>query len=683
MPAVNDLETMQQLIDTLNAHNYSYYTLHHPTIADADYDALYDRLVALENQTGVTLPHSPTKRVGGDILTEFVPHPHRARLWSLDKAQQFSALYAWEQRVQRKLNEYAALHPGEPLAPLSYALELKFDGLTINLTYEDGALVQAATRGNGLIGESILAQVRTIRSIPTTIPYTAGLVEVQGEALMKRSTLDAYNATADETLKNTRNAAAGALRNLNPAITAQRKLDAYIYHVGYAQPSFSWTTHEEMIAFLRAQRFHVHEYAPMCDTMEAVIAQLALLQQQRHALDEVIDGAVIKITDLKLRRILGYTDKFPRWAIAFKFEATVVETVLRQVIWNVGRTGKLTPLAQLDPVDVDGVTVQYCTLNNMDDILRKGLVHAIGKTVLLRRANDVIPEIIGCAPLDASSAEPQENEGIEPPTQCPACHTPLAWRGVHVYCPNVLACKPQVIARIVHFSSRDALDIASFSEKTTALLYDACAVRNVADLYDITYEQLSALPRFGVRKAQNLYEAIEKSKRCALDSFIYALGMPHVGKTTARMLAHHFGTFEALQHASVAQLQTLEEVGDVVAQSIVAYFADPLHQNMLTRLFANGVCPQQSMPLASPATDEATRSPFYGKTVVITGTLASLTREEATEKLRRCGATVAPAVTKKTHFVICGEKAGSKREKAQQLGIPILDEEAVWQAWLS
>jgi DNA ligase (NAD+) len=661
-------EAMRQLVDEINYHNYLYYTLDKPELHDADYDRKYDRLVTLEHETGEVLSDSPTRRVGGDVLKGFTPHRHRARLWSLDKAQTEAEVIAWHGRVLKLIHDYNVNHPDAPLPSPAFVLELKFDGLTLNLTYEAGELVQAATRGNGVVGEGILAQVRTIRSVPARIPNDEGTLEVQGEGLMYRSVLAAYNETAVEPLKNARNAAAGALRNLNPAVTAERKLDAFFYNVGFTSAERPFTTHMAMIDFLRAHRFKVNPYIHRYDSIALVNAELRRLAAQRQQFDYLIDGAVIKIDDLRTREVLGYTDKFPRWAVAFKFEAEETTTVLQDVVWNVGRTGKLTPLALLEPVEIGGVTVQNCTLNNSDDIERKGLTHAIGENVVIRRANDVIPEILGLAE-DAG-----RGGAIVPPEHCPACHSALEARGAHLFCPNRLACKPQIVGKLTHFATRDAMDIETFSEKTAEQLYDERGVRDPSDLYELTLQDLVSLERFGTKKAQNLLDALEQSKSRDLASFLYALGIPNTGKTTTRMLADHYRSLEAIMQATPEELIQLPDVGGIVAESIHGFFADPAHRASIARMLAAGVNPQSAAP-TTHETVGAEPSPFFGKTVVLTGTLHTMTRDEAAKRLEALGAKVAGSVSKKTDYVIAGESAGSKLTKAQELGIAILDDE--------
>ncbi|WP_410512529.1 NAD-dependent DNA ligase LigA [Paenibacillus sp. BR2-3] len=658
------MHTMEELVAELNHYNYHYYTLDAPQISDKEYDVLYDKLVALEAETGFVLPDSPTRRVGGELLKGFTPHRHQAPLWSLDKAQNIEQLRSWNARVHRLVNDYNARNPENPLPEPCYAVELKFDGLTLNLTYRDGVLVQAATRGNGVTGEGILAQVETIKSVPLTIPFKEGVIEVQGEGIMNLSVLAEYNTRAAEPLKNARNGAAGALRNLNPKTTANRRLNAFFYNIGYAE-GVQFSDHQEMMDFLRNNRFKVNPYLTYYKNFDDVTEQLAEIEESRSGLDYLIDGAVIKITDFRIREALGYTDKFPRWAVAYKFEAEETTTLLESVSWNVGRTGKVTPLARVEAVELAGVTVQNCTLNNVGDIERKNLKYALGTRVFIRRSNDVIPEILGKVT--------EENDGGEIifPENCPSCGFPLEMRGAHLFCNNKLDCKPQIIGRITHFASRDAMDIETFSEKTAAQLHEELHVREPADLYELTFEQLVKLERFGEKKASNLLKALEDSKGRDLASFLYALGIPNTGKATTKMLAEHFRDLTAVMEASAEELAGLPDIGGIVAESIVSYFKDPFVVTGIKRMLALGV--EAKAPEAPRLVN--TNSFFSGKTVVLTGTLQKLTREEAAERLEALGAKVSGSVSKKTDLVIAGEKAGSKLAKAQQLGIQVIEDE--------
>ncbi|MCY9665633.1 NAD-dependent DNA ligase LigA [Paenibacillus alginolyticus] len=659
------IAAMKTLIQEINKHNHNYYTLDQPAISDAEWDALYNKLTALEKETGITLPSSPTQRVGGDILKGFDPHKHLARLWSLDKAQNAEDLQNWHTRVLKLIADYNSKNPENPLPDPTYVVELKFDGLTLNLTYKQGELVQASTRGNGTVGEGILAQIKTIKSIPLEIPYNEGTIEVQGEGMMFLSVLEAYNQTATDPLKNARNAAAGALRNLNPKVTAERKLNAFFYNVGYSD-GIQFDNHFDMVQFLRDNHFKVSNRTRYFSTIEEVSAELEQIAEERLSFDFLIDGSVIKITDMRTREVLGYTEKFPRWAIAYKFEAEEATTILQSVSWEVGRTGKITPLARVEAVDLAGVTVQNCTLNNVGDIERKNLKHALGSLVYIRRSNDVIPEILG------KVTEENDGEEIVAPTHCPSCGSELEMRGAHLFCLNRLGCSPQLVGRMAHFASRDAMDIEFFSEMTASQLHQELDVRDPADLYTLQFEDLVKLDRFGEKKARNLLDALEKSKSRDLASFLYALGIPNSGKTTTKVLADYYRSLPKIMAATPEELIGLPDVGGIVAESIYSFFRDPVMVSSIERMLAAGVNPIAEEPtvvLASPD------NPFFGKTIVLTGTLSTMGRDECAKKLEALGAKITGSVSKKTDIVIAGESAGSKLTKAQELGIRIIEDE--------
>lgn len=657
-------EGMRALVDCLNETAHAYYDLDRPVISDQEWDALYDQLAQMEQETGVRFEDSPTRRVGGAVLAAFAPHRHLARLWSLDKARSPEDLIDWANRCEKKLE--SASGKGAPLPPLCYAVEYKFDGLTLNLTYEGGALTQAATRGNGEVGESVLAQARTIRHVPARIPF-AGRMEVRGEVIMRLSTLAEYNSTHAEPLKNARNAAAGALRNLDPQVTAERSLDVFFYQVGYIEGR-TFADHREMPAFLRENNLPVSPYFEIADSVNEALRLVREIDARRNALDFLIDGAVVKICDEATREALGYTDKFPRWAVAYKFEAEETATELLEVTWELGRTGKLTPLAHLAPVELAGATIQRATLNNWNDIQRKKV--RIGARVWVRRSNDVIPEILGMA-------EEEEHGGqraIEAPTACPACGEPLTERGAHLFCLNRISCRPQIVARLSHFASRDAMDIESFSEKTAELFYDELGLRDPADLYGLKPEALTALRGFGAKKVKKLLQELEKSRDCPLDAFLFALGIPNVGRKTARDLARAFGTLEALSAAAEEELRQVNEVGEVVAASIAEYFALPENQGLVRRLLDAGVSPRP-METSGPNAQEE-QGILSGVTVVLTGTLPTLTRAEAEKLIEAHGGKTSSAVSAKTGLVLAGEAAGSKLDKARALNVRVIDEAA-------
>lgn len=640
---------MQELVKRLNETAHAYYVLGEPVISDMQWDAMYDELTNLEKETGTVLPDSPTHRVGGEPLKGFEQHRHITRLWSMDKVQTIDALQDWIRRTEKLAGR----------GDLPYFVEYKFDGLTLNLTYREGQLVQAATRGNGEVGEAILPQAKTVRAVPLTIPYQ-GLLEVQGECIMRLSVLEQYNKTAKEPLKNARNAAAGALRNLDPAVTAARRLDAFFYQVGTIENP-PYHTQPGMLEFLRKNGFPVSPYLGEPKNAEELVACIRHIEEIRNTLDFLIDGVVIKVGDFALRERMGFTEKFPRWAVAYKFEAEESVTTLRKVTWELGRTGKLTPLAHLEPVDFYGVTVCKATLNNWGDIQRKRV--ALGAPVWIRRSNDVIPEIMGRVGEPGPGEKP-----IVKPDHCPACGAPLVERGAHLFCMNRVSCRPQAVARLSHFASRNAMDIEGFSEKTAGQVYDQMNVRDPADLYTLTMEQALSLEGFKEKKAGNLLAALEKSKSCPLDAFLFALGIPNVGRKTARDLAQAFGTLEKVEQATEEELTAIQDVGEIVAQSITEFFSFAENKLMIDRLLAAGVHPHAA---AGPS-----EGPLTGMTVVVTGTLPSLSREEAEELIRQNGGKASSSVSKKTTFVLAGEAAGSKLTKAQALGIPILDEAA-------
>lgn len=648
---------IDELIEIINELNYYYYTLDNPKVSDREYDQLYDELVALEEETGIIRDYSPTQRVGGPILEGFEKHTHLGRLWSLDKCQTFEELENWDKRVRRLINEYNSNH-GEKLPEPTYILEYKFDGLTINLTYRDGHLVQGATRGNGLEGEAILEQLKTIKSIPMTIPFK-GTMEVQGEGVMPLSALEEYNKTAAEPLKNARNAAAGALRNLDTKITAERRLKAYFYNVGYIEGR-TFSSHREVLDFIKENRLPVFDYAKSFDDIRDLIEEINRLEFERQTLDVLTDGLVIKIDDIRTREVLGFTNRFPRWAMAYKFEAEETSTRLIGVEWNVGRTSKVTPTAILEPVEIGGVTVRRATLNNYDDVLRKGV--RINSRVLIRRSNDVIPEILGTLEEDTETYE------IEKPTHCPACHSELYQDGVHIFCPNSLSCKPQLVARLVHFASRDAMNIEGFSEKTAEKLLEELDIKDLPEIYEIQYEDLIRLEGFKDKKTRNLLNAIERSKKVSLASFIYALGIRNVGIKTATDLADHYKSLDSIKNASYEELLGVGDIGPIIAQDIVEFFHDEEILKAIDKLLAEGVTPIYESV-------ETQESIFTDKTVVITGTIEGLSRKEIQEAVERMGGKVTGSVSKKTDFVIVGSNPGSKYNKAVELGIEIIDEE--------
>ena len=635
---------MRELVDLLNRYATEYYVWDNPTVSDYEYDRLYDRLVKMELETGVVLPDSPTRRVGGEPIKAFEQVTHWKRLYSLDKAQSVEELYAWEQRAQKFVTD------------LEYTVEYKFDGLTMVLYYEDGLFRRAATRGNGVVGEDVTEQVKTIHSFPLSIPVK-GKLEVQGEAVMRLSVLEKYNRTAAEPLKNARNGAAGAIRNLDPKVTASRNLDIYFYGVNYAE-AVKLETQTACIEFLKKHGFKISPYQHLSPDMADAVREIERIGKQRGELDFLIDGVVLKVNRFDQQEQLGFTDKFPRFAVAYKFEAEEITTILKDVAWQVGRTGKLTPLGLLEPVELAGVTVKRATLNNYGDIRRKRV--KVGSRILVRRSNDVIPEIMGVSEYHDDDRE------VEKIARCPECGAELFEEGANLFCPNHENCKPQIVGRLEHFGSRNAMDIEGFSEKTAEQLYDNLGVRHLYQLYQLTREDLLKLEGFKDKKADNLLASLQKSKQCELADFVFALGIPNVGSKTARDLCEHFPSLEALERATQEELLTVDEIGAVIAESIVEFFGNAEVREDIDKLLAYGI---------TFTNRERKAGAFTGEKVVLTGSLTGFTRGEASELIEENGGELQSSVSGKTTLVIAGEKAGSKLEKAQKLGIRVIGEE--------
>jgi DNA ligase (NAD+) len=653
------LEVITELVDELNRYSYEYYVLNSTSISDKEYDKKYDELVKLEKETNTVLPYSPTQRVGDVILSEFQKYTHKGRLWSLDKAQNIVGIREWDVRNRKALEEYNSTHE-DKLPKIKYVLTKKFDGLTVNCTYdESGVLAKAATRGTGAVGEDITAQIKTIKTLPLKINNNH-IIEVHGEAIMTRTAFERYNKKAETPLKNLRNGAAGALRNLNVKETAKRNLSAFFYDVGYNEgPDFK--SYIQMMEFIKEMGFPQDDYIKVCENIEEIETELKSIENIRGSLEYDIDGVVIVVDDIQTRDVLGYTVKFPKWAIAYKFEAEEATTKLLDVEWNVGRSGRVTPTAILDPVELAGVTVKRATLNNMDDINRKGV--RIGCDVFVRRSNDVIPEIMGVV------EQTLENSlEIEPPLNCPYCDSELVQDGVHYFCDNTLSCKPQMVKSIVHFGSREAMNIAGFSEKTAEQLFEKLQIKSIADLYRIQKDDLLNLDKFAEKKAQNLIDAIEKSKSCDLSSFIYSLGIPNVGKKTATDLVKRFKTLSNIQKATEEELIGVPDIGGIVAKSILEFFKEEKIVSSINELLELGVKPHYEE-------EEVSENPFNAKTVVVTGTLKNYTRTGIKEKLESLGAKVSGSVSKKTDYLLAGEEAGSKQDKALELEVKIINEE--------
>ena len=641
-------ERLIYLTNEVNKHNKNYYVYDNPTISDAEYDKLYYELVDLEKELGYSLPDTPTKRVGDYVLPGFKKRKHEIPLYSLNKVKDFADLNKWQNDMRKATNN----------ENLTFSLEYKYDGLKVVIKYQNGHYKSATTRGNGKIGEDVTAQVKTIRSVPLTIPFK-GVLTVQGECMMTNSAFEEYNKTAEIPLKNPRNGVAGAVRNLDPKETAKRMLDFFCYDV-LAIEGQQFATQTEMHQFIISQGFKTGNYFKTLSTLKQAEDEINHIDKIKEGLDVMIDGMVIKVNDCACRENIGYTEKFPKWAMAFKFKPVEQSTTLKDVLWQVGRTGKITPIAILDPVELSGATVSRATLNNTQDIERKNI--SINSRIFVRRSNEVIPEVMGLAERADNAVE------ITPPTTCPSCGEPLKTIGANLFCVNHKGCFDQIIDRLTHFVSRDAFNIEGLSDKTLKLLFDKFQVAYPYELFSLTADMLVGIEGFKDKKITNLIESINKSKNIEWANFIFALGIMNIGKKTAYTLSKIYSNLESLKNATVDDLICIDDIGAIVATSIVEYFADDDNILNINRLFDAGVTIKQAEAVKENAN-------FTGKTVVLTGSLQNFTRPELTKILQNMGANVTSSVSQKTDLVIVGEDAGSKAQKAKDLGIRMIYED--------
>jgi DNA ligase (NAD+) len=664
-----------QLRKEIAENDYWYYVKDAPRLPDAEYDKLFRELQALESQyPELCSADSPTQRVGGKVLDGFSPVRHSVPMLSIRTETDISdqGAVSFDARVRRELG----LSDNEPL--IEYVCELKFDGLAINLRYEQGVLVQAATRGDGESGEDVTQNVRTIHQIPLLLEGGfPSILEVRGEVYMGRSDFERYNERQREqglpTLVNPRNGAAGSIRQLDSKLAARRPLKFFTYGLGEKVLGWSWrTTHKEVLDQLEAWGFPLNSDCRVVQGAQGLVEFHRHIAAKRDSLPFDIDGVVYKVNDIALQEQLGFVTREPRWAVAHKFPAEEQMTVVRDIDIQVGRTGKLTPVAKLEPVFVGGTTVSNATLHNEDETRRKDV--RIGDTVIVRRAGDVIPEVVGVV-LEKRPAEVGEPFDLckRLDGKCPVCGSAIvreegaaAWR-----CTGGLFCPAQCKEALLHFASRRALDIEGLGDKLVEQLVDGGLVHSPADIYLLDELTLAGLERMGEKSAQNLIEAINHSKKTTLARFIYALGIRNVGETTAKDLARNFGSLDNLITADEARLQQVPDVGPIVAQSIIAFLAEPHNREVITKLRASGI---------SWAEHEATRIEtlrLSGKTIVLTGTLPSMSRDEAKAALEALGAKVAGSVSKKTDYVVAGAEAGSKLDKARELGVPVIDEQGL------
>ena len=678
MSVSNPADRVQELRRLIRYHEERYYILNQPEITDNGFDALMNELRALEAaHPELVTPSSPTQRVGGRVAAGFETAVHFEPMLSLDNAYNDDDLRAFDDRVRRGLGAAT----GD--APLEYVAELKIDGLSIALTYEHGHLARAATRGDGTAGEVVTHNVRTIRAIPLDLDGGPGeRLEVRGEVYLPKSAFEKANAereAAGEPLfQNPRNTAAGMLRNLDPGLVAKRGLRAFTYQL--VAPTVP-ATHADTLTALRQWGMPVEGHWRICRGVDDVIAFCAEWAEARRALDFETDGVVVKLNDVERRKALGTTSKFPRWAVAFKFPAEQKTTLLRKIAVNVGRTGAVTPFAMLEPVFVAGSTISMATLHNADDLARKDIRE--GDTVIIEKAGDVIPRVVG----PVLSLRPPDSVPWQMPETCPLCGTALhreadeaVWRCENTSCPSKLQ------RGLEHFASRGAMNIEGLGESLIAQLLASGLVKDYADVYGLRVEDLASLTatstrqdgktierRFGEKNAVKVVEQIERSREAGLGRLLYGLGIRHVGERGAQVLAQAFGSVDAIAQAPTAQLEQTHEIGPVLAESVRAWFDAPANQQLLQHLREKGV--RLNATDAERARASAS-GPLTGKTYVLTGTLATMTREAATEAVERLGGKVAGSVSKKTTAVVVGADPGSKAEKAQALGIPVLDEDA-------
>ncbi|MEZ5076009.1 MAG: NAD-dependent DNA ligase LigA [Solirubrobacterales bacterium] len=656
-----------ELRKVLARHNRLYYVLDQPEIGDDEYDGLLDELRAIEaDHPELRTPDSPTQRVGAPPLDRFEHVQHLEPMLSLGNARNEEELRAWETRLANYLKrlDIAA-------SQFSYTTEPKIDGLAITLTYEDGVLVRGSTRGDGRVGEDVTQNLRTIGSVPLRIPDAPEVVEVRGEAYLPIAAFRALNerrAEAGEpTFANPRNSAAGSIRQLDPALAAERPLSTWIYGIG-AVRGLDLATHMDEVEWLADRGFKVNPDTGHHDAVDAVVARCHWWEERRDALDYEIDGVVVKVDERALWRELGVVGREPRWAIAWKFAPTTATTRLNKVVWNVGRTGHLVPFAMLDPVHVGGVTVTTATLHNEEDLARKDVRE--GDEVVVMRAGDVIPQVV-------SPRLPRENPRAhrpKPPSRCPVCETPTVKRedSVFTICPNRRGCPGQSFQHVKHFVSKGAMDIEGLGEKQALTFLNEGVIADVADVYDLTEERLIGLERFAETSARNLVAAIDASRRQPFRRVLFALGLPGVGAVTAEALADHFGSIDALTAAQPEQIEEVDGVGPIMAEQIAESLADEQTRELIEKLRERG------LRLEADGSERRLQGgPLEGKTVVLTGTLPDLTREEAAALVKQAGGKVTSSVSKKTDYVVAGDNPGSKLAKAEKFGIEVLDEAAL------
>lgn len=651
---------IEKLREEINYHNYRYYVLNDPVITDEEYDELFHELESLERQfPDLVTPDSPTQRVGAPPLTEFGTVRHSIPMLSLQDARNDEELRDFDQRVKRVLGL-------SPYTDIEYVTEPKFDGLSGEIVYVNGKYSTASTRGDGIVGEDVTQNVKTIKTIPMRLIKNAhkipSRIEIRGEVLMRKEDFLKLNKellkSGGKIFANPRNAASGSLRQLDSHITASRPLDFVAWGVGIAE-GLIFETHSEVLEYLEKVGFKAARPRKICKNIDDVVDYYHEIEEKRDDFPYELDGIVVKVNALTLWDKLGTTARSPRWMIAGKFKPRQRTTRVKDVIFQVGRTGIVTPVAILEPVEVSGVTVSRATLHNFDEIKRLGV--KIGDMVIVQRAGDVIPDIVEVIKEERTGREKE----IIPPEKCPVCGSKLVKENVYLRCVNV-SCPAKVVQSIRHFASRKALDIEGLGGKTAELLVKVGLVKSLADIYYLKREDLLRLPGFAEKSVDNLLDALERSKRAPITRFIFALGMPSVGEFTAQILAEHFGTFEKLEEADRSELIEIQGIGPETAEAIESFFKDKRNREVIKRLREVGF---QVIPL------KREKSPLSGKTVVFTGALSAMSREDAKRIVESLGGKVGSSVSRKTNLVVVGENPGSKYERAKDLGIKILSEE--------
>ncbi len=670
MTASGDLDSAgraAELRDRIAGLDHAYYVLDDPLVGDDVYDELLDELRAIEAESPeLRTPDSPTQRIGGKPVAGFEQYEHLEPMLSLGNARSAEELEAWEARIRNLLKRFD-IEAGE----INYVTEPKIDGLAISLTYEDGVFVRGTTRGDGRIGEVVTQNLRTIRSIPLRIPDPPELIEVRGEIYFSRSGFDRLNSERAEgglpAFANPRNAAAGTIRQQDPALAAGRPLQIWAYGIGFRR-GVEHTTHSEELEWLRERGFRVNDQISVQQTGAEVVARCRWWEQEREGLDYEIDGAVVKVDDRGLWRELGVVGREPRYAIAWKFPPMTATTKLKDIVWNVGRTGHLVPFAMLEPTHLSGVTVSTATLHNEEDLARKDV--RVGDEVVITRAGDVIPQVV--APL-IQRRKGKRLQKARPPKRCPICDTPtIKPEGVWTICPNRKGCPGQVFQHVKHFVHRGAMDIDGLGEKQAQRFLEDGLITDASGIYELTADQLTGMERFGEVSAANLLAAVEASKAQPFARVLFALGLDGVGSVTAEALARHFGSIDELLAAGEERIQQVDGVGPILAEGIVEQLSDERTVKLIEELRRHGLRFE-----LDAAERRAGEGPLQDRTFVLTGTLPELSREEATEMIKRAGGKVTGSVSKKTDYVVAGDSPGSKLAKASELGVTILDEPAL------